>query len=51
MSDLQEIQNKLKEVSELLQSDSKKYKRKAAVKLKEISNISATLAFTLEMGK
>lgn len=49
MSDLQEIQNKLKEISELLQQDTKQAKRKAAVKLKEISNISTTLAFTLEI--
>ena len=51
MTDLQEIENKLKEISELLQLNTKKAKRKAAVKLKEISNISSTLAFTLEIVK
>lgn len=51
MNDLQEIQNKLKEISELLQTDSKKAKRKAAVRLKEIATISTTMAFSLEIGK
>ena len=51
MSKIAEIQNRLKEISELLQINDKKSKRKVVSKLKEISNISTTLAFTLEINK
>lgn len=49
MSDLQEIQNRLKDISELLQADTKTSKKKASIKLREICNIASTLAITLEL--
>lgn len=51
MSELQQIQNLLKEISEALSVETKASKKKAISKLKEISNVSETLALTLEMKK
>lgn len=51
MSDLQRIQNLLKETSELLQEDTKAAKKKAAKKLRQIEGIAATTAVTLELTK
>lgn len=50
MNDLQEIQNKLKEISELLQLNTKTAKKKASIKFKEIANIATTQAITLELS-
>lgn len=51
MSELQQIQNLLKEISEALSVETKASKKKAIFKLRAISTISNTLALTLEMKK
>lgn len=49
MNDLQDIQNKLKEISELMGVNTKATRTKAAAKLKQISNIALTIAITMEV--
>lgn len=49
MSDLQRIQELLKDISELMQQKDKKAKRAAVVKLETICAIATTVSHTLQL--